>query len=348
MRKRFLLVVAIGLVNMAGWSQDVHFTMFHAAPTVLNPGAAGVFNGTFRTSGNFRSQWGQVTNNPYTTFSFNCDGSLFKYNGGNGYMGLGMTAYRDVAGESNFGTTKIDLTVSGILKVDDYNTISLGISGGWGQQTISPGDLQWDSQYDGQNFNPALATGESMSFTNKSFYDLGTGLVWSYGTGASNMVSHDKFSATAGVAYHHAIRPKVQTYNDDQQKLYSRIVLYGDMNFAQQYSKMSFQPRFSAIFQGPAREINLGFMARYLVKDGSKYTGNLKGLAVSFGAYYRVLDAISPSVELEIAGFTVGYSYDVNLSDLRVASRSMGGSEFYIRFQNPNPFFQFSRSPRLR
>ncbi len=343
-----MIVLAIVTEAFFSWSQDIHFTMFQAAPTVLNPAAAGVFNGTFRTSANYRSQWASVASKPYTTYAYNLDAALLKNRGGNGYMGMGLTAYHDVAGASNFGTTKIDLTFSGVLKLDDYNTMSVGLTGGWGQQVISSSNLQWDAQYDGQGFNAALPSGETFDFQNKRFFDMGTGVLWSYGTGASNIASFDKFSATAGIAYHHTIRPRLRTYYNDQEKLYSRIVLYGDLHFARLYSKLSFIPRFSAIFQGPAREINIGLMGRYLVKDGSKYTGNLKGFAISVGAYYRVMDALSPSIEIELAGFTVGYSYDMNLSQLRTASQLRGGSEIYIRFQNPNPFFQFSSRPRLR
>ena len=44
----------------------------------------------------------------------------------------------------------------------------------------------------------------------ESYFDLGTGVVWSYGTAATNMVAHDKFNATVGLAYHHALRPNIQ------------------------------------------------------------------------------------------------------------------------------------------
>lgn len=346
--KKHILLFWFAIQNLFTFGQDVHFTMFHAAPTVLNPAAAGIFNGTFRATANYRSQWRSVTNKPFTTYSLTTDGSLYKNGSGNGYMGIGLSAYRDIAGQSGFGTTKINLTGSGIIKLDNYTTLSIGLNAGWGQQTIAPGELQWDSQFDGQNYNSALSSGENLNFANKSFFDVGTGIVWSYGTGASNMVSYDKFSATVGLAYHHAARPKLQTYNYDQQRMYSRIVLHGDMNFAQQYSRLAIQPRFFAMFQGPSIEVNLGMMARYLISDGSKYTGNIKGMAIAFGGYYRVADAFSPSIEFEIAGFSLGYSYDFNHSSLRNATNSFGGSEVYIRFQNPNPFFQFSRRPRLR
>lgn len=345
--KTIIRLIAIVLVGFSAKAQDVHFTMFHAAPTVLNPAAAAVFDGTFRASTNFRTQWGSVSN-PYKTFSFTAEGAAFKDRGGTAHMGIGLSAYRDVAGSTNFGTTKIDLSVSGIIQLDDKQTLSIGLKGGWAQYSMSPDRLEWDAQFNGLEYDGNLPSNESFGFESSSFFDYGAGLMWTYGTAASTLASHDKFAAEIGLAYHHLSRPQLATYFGDIDKLYGRYVFHADMQYATPYSKLALKPRVSAINQGPALEVNVGMMFRYLIKEGSKYTGNIKGLAVSLGGYYRVMDAISPSVEIELAGFTLGYSYDVNISGLTPASKARGGSEIYLKFQNPNPFFRFSRRPRFR
>lgn len=345
--KKFSTLLSAVLLGFSLNAQDVHFTMFHAAPTILNPGAAGLFDGTFRASSNFKTQWGSVSN-PYNTFSFTADGALFKNRGGNAYMGAGIAAYRDVAGSTKFGTTKINMNLSGIVNMDEYNTLSVGLTGGWAQRSMSQENLEWDEQFDGQVFDPTLPSNENLTFDNSSYVDFAAGLMWSYATSASTITSFDKFHAQAGIAYHHLARPELETFYGTSEKMYSKIVVHGDMHYSGEYSRLAFRPRFSAFFQGPSREINIGAMFRYLISEGSKYTGNVKGLAISVGGYYRIADAVSPSVELEIAGFTLGYSYDFNLSRLRAASNGLGGSEFFIRFQNPNPFFKFSRQPSIR
>ncbi len=338
-----ILVTAAFLSN----AQDVHFTMFHAAPTVLNPGAAGVMDGNFRAAMNFKNQWGSISN-AFNTFAFTCDGALFKNKGKNAHMGIALNAYRDVAGSTNFGTTKMNLTLSGIIYSGDYSTLSLGITGGWAQRTIAPSNLQWDSQFDGQAYNPFLPSNETIVFENSDYFDFSTGFLWAYGTEASNLASFDKFQAQVGVAYHHLARPELMAYFGSADKLYSRIAVHADMNIANGYSKLAVRPRLFAFIQGPSYEINLGMMFRYLVNEGSKYTGSVKGFAISGGAYYRFRDAISPSIEIELAGFTLGYCYDFNVSKLRAASNGFGGSEVYLKFQNPNPFFRFSRRPSIR
>lgn len=342
--KKIILLFAITL-SLNASAQDIHFTMFHASPIVMNPASAGVFEGTFRASTNYKSQWGSVAN-PYNTFSLTADGSFWKNKMGNAHLGAGINLYRDVAGATNFGTTKINVSLSSILAVSDLSNISIGLTGGWGQKTISPEDLQWDSQFNGVTFDNALPTNESMSFQNDKFFDFAAGVVWSYGSAASSLTSFNKFKANVGAAYHHLARPEINNYSTPE-KMYSKYVLHADMQYAEQYSKLSYKPRVGIYVQGPSLEVNAGLMFRYLLKEGSKYTGNIKGLALSLGGYYRVADAFSPSLEVEIAGFTIGYSYDLNTSGLRVASKGRGGSEFYLKFQNPNPFFRFSRKPSI-
>ena len=345
--RKILFILTVLVASTPLKAQDVHFTMFHAAPIVLNPAATAVFDGTFRASTNFRTQWRSVSN-PYNTFSFTAEGAAFKDRGGTAHMGIGLSAYRDIAGTTNFGTTKVDLALSGIIQLDDYQTLSIGLKGGWAQHSMSPDRMEWDAQWTGIEYDGSLSSNETFGFGSSSFFDYGAGLMWTYGTAASTLASHDKFAAEIGLAYHHLSRPFLATNFGEVDRLHPRYVFHADMQYATPYSKLALKPRVSAINQGPALEVNLGMMFRYLIKEGSKYTGNIKGLAVSLGAYYRVLDAVSPSIEVELAGFTLGYSYDINVSGLTPASFARGGSEIYLKFQNPNPFFRFSRRPSFR
>jgi len=344
--KALLLFFIANITVFQSRAQDVHFTMFQAAPTLLNPGAAGMFTGTFRASTNFKTQWRSISS-PYNTFSFTADGSFFKSKKGNALMGGGVSVYRDVAGTSNFGTTKVDLCLSSILYFDANNTASIGISGGLAQRSIGQDNLQWDAQFNGLAFDPTLPSLENYSFEQSRYIDFSAGGMWSYGTAASNIASFDKFQMQLGAAYHHVTRPEQNAMFGSNDRLYSKIAVHGNMNFAQRHSRLAVRPRFTAFFQGPAREINIGTMFRYLVVDGSKYTGHVKGFAFSLGGYYRVGDAFSPSTEIEYGGFTFGYAYDFNLSGLTAATSGLGGHEIYLKFQTPNPFFKFSRNPRF-
>lgn len=96
--------------------------------------------------------------------------------------------------------------------------------------------------------------------------------------------------------------------------------------------------------QGKSNEIFLGSLFKYILKEDSKYTGNIKASAVSLGIFYRNKDALIPTFFFEIGQYSLGLSYDINTSALKQASNGRGGFEISLRFINPNPFFYKSAS----
>jgi hypothetical protein len=89
--------------------------------------------------------------------------------------------------------------------------------------------------------------------------------------------------------------------------------------------------------QGPSAETIGGVMISYKLGDEtekSPYVFNL-------GGYIRLGDAIIPVIKLEMNSFTVGMSYDANISQLSAATQGVGGFELslsYIGFlEHENP-----------
>ena len=89
---------------------------------------------------------------------------------------------------------------------------------------------------------------------------------------------------------------------------------------------------------GPNKEILIGTMFRYMLREDSKYTGFVKGASISAGGYYRNQDAFIATALFEFSVYAVGISYDVNVSGLKTASSGRGGLEITLRFLNPAPF----------
>lgn len=54
--------------------------------------------------------------------------------------------------------------------------------------------------------------------------------------------------------------------------------------------------------------------------------------AFILGGYYRLGDAVVLATGYEFSGYRIGMSYDVNLSDLKTASKTRGGFEISLRF----------------
>src|SRR5687767_6335292 len=63
----FLVVIAsAGSSNKLHAQIDPHFSQYYVYPSWLNPALTGAFDGTYRVSGIYRNQWGNVSV-PYQT-----------------------------------------------------------------------------------------------------------------------------------------------------------------------------------------------------------------------------------------------------------------------------------------
>ena len=94
--------------------------------------------------------------------------------------------------------------------------------------------------------------------------------------------------------------------------------------------------------QNKASETTLGAaIAANLSQDAEKPS------AIYIGSWVRLNDAIVPYLGLEFGGLRVGVSYDFNISNLKAATQSRGGSEFSIIFIKRPPDYQGIPCPKF-
>lgn len=334
MKKTFLISVISVIIAISCYGQDIHFSQFHQTPLQINPALTGVFKGDQRVILNYKDQWGSVIENPFTTYALSIDAAMFKRQWANGYLGAGLFVFSDKAGKSEFGTTQVSLSLSGIVPLNNKQLVSVGLQGGFAQRGIQNTNLIWDNEYtDGTSYDPTLNSGRP-SF---GFGDFSGGLHWRYGSDASTLSSNDALGVNAGVAFFHINRPK-QDFNLSIDKLYTKLAFHGGGFIGIKNTNVVLLPSVLFLMQGPSIETNAGIMFKYILKQQSKYTKFVKGSAISIGGHLRIGDAFIPSVLLEVANFAVGVSYDINVSSLNVASSGRGGLEISLRYINPNPF----------
>jgi hypothetical protein len=116
-------------------------------------------------------------------------------------------------------------------------------------------------------------------------------------------------------------------------KMFRKVTLHGQCSFKQTNSNLTIIPAFYGFLQGPNKELTVGSNFRLLLRGSSRVTGYFEEIALSFGTYYRIGDAILANVIFDISGFSVGASYDLNVSKLTVASGGSGGFEVFLRYR---------------
>ena len=106
-----LLIFVIYLFSGHTAAQDIHFSQLTMSPLTYNPGMTGRFFGDMRALANYKNQW-QNVGSPYTTYAVAYDMKLNQKKWGNGYLAWGILAFRDMAGDTDFGNTSLDISFS--------------------------------------------------------------------------------------------------------------------------------------------------------------------------------------------------------------------------------------------
>ena len=332
--KRLIIITSGLLLTLASVAQDVHFSQFDKSPLLMSPSNTGLMKEDHRTNLNYKNQWSSI-GSPFSTIGFSYDGAFFRSKSKSSWLGAGVNFYNDKAGDLGMGITKVDLNISGIIKLNNENNLSLGTSAGYAQRKINIASAQWENQWDGNGFDSGLASNENSSYSPTSYFDLGGGVSWMYNKGGATLSSKDELKILVGAAMYHINKPVVEV--NTSEKLNQRISAFADMSFGISNTKWYIMPGVMYQQQGVLSEVNVKVLAKYQIKESSKITGSIKPSSISFGAYYRIGDAVIPTVRYTYNGFGAGLSYDVNVSSLSVASKSQGGGEIslFYRFKAP-------------
>lgn len=317
-------------------AQDVHFSNMDYSPMTLNPGLVGakyVANATV----SYRSQWNSIST-PFTTIAAGAD---MRIKAGrrnkNGTFAAGINLYNDRAGDNVISTNNVGLSIAYHLKIDEKSTIGLGMQAGLIQRSLDATAGMWSSQYQNGAYDPSISSGET--FGNPSFarFDVGAGVVYSLGTNERNMRANDGMKLNAGYAVFHINRPSYSFFNSEDDPLYMRHAAFANASFGISNTTMFIDPGMYFQLQGPSMEILIGADYKVMLADGSRVTGNIKNSFIALGLYYRNNDALIPRVIYSYSDYSLGMSYDFNISRLSQVTRSRGGIEFFFRWAMQNP-----------
>lgn len=325
MRRLALTILACTITYISQAQQDRHYSMFYASPMAINPGATGFFPGDLQLFTGFKNQWKSISSNPYNTVSASVDSKLLKDKLNGGFLGLGANFYNDKSGDGNLTTNVANISLSYALQIADGHQIALGVQPSFFQRFIGSDAMTWDTQWTGSTFDSNIESGEII-ITDKSYrFDVNSG-VYYYGE------LNDQNSVNIGFSVAHLIQPENSIISGTD-NLYRKYTVHAGGEFGKRGSKIAFAPNVIFFKQGPNKEFSLGTDFKYFLKESSKYTGYYDQTSVSLGTYLRLGDAFYSTLFFNMSGFSLGLSYDLNLSNLSVATNGRGGMEFLLRYR---------------
>ena len=298
-------------------------------------------NSQVRVVGNYRNQWASVLkSNAFSTYSASYDQKIpvGRYD----YFGVGGTFWGDKAGQLDFKTLQAKVSASYSKRMGGYRSKShylvVGVEGGIAQRSIDFTRAQWASQHDGEGgFNGNLSSGENFANDNFIFPDFSAGLLWF-------TVFNERSNFYIGSAFSHLNRANQSFDPQTDLPLYSKFTVHAGGEFMGG-GKIGIVPGAVALFQGPSFELNAGASLKFLLSNGRR--GDHQSFQL--GLWTRLANRASPfdqenattnttiwadavivSTRFDYNNFGLGFSYDLNVSDLNQASNGNGAFEFSI------------------
>ncbi len=324
MKKSFLFAaVMISLAAGKASAQDIHFSQFYENAIYRNPGLTGIFSGDYKAGVNYRTQWGSIAN-PFQTVlaSVEMRKSLNEETGD--CVSFGVTASYDHAGSINFNSMQIYPAINYNKAMEDAHGsyLSAGFTAGYIQRSVDATKMTFDNQYVNGGYSGGNPNGETLGFGKVNHFDLGAGVSFNSSAGSHNQVNY-----YIGGAAFHVTKPK-ESFNPNESFVRLSAKYSGNLgirwNINQQYG-ITFHANY--LNQQPYQEIIFGGLASW--KPVAE-EGTTPPFAVYLGCFYRVSDAVIPTVKIDWQMYSFTASYDVTTSSLKPNVSSQGGWEFSI------------------
>lgn len=315
MLRRSLLPLISLLITSGVYAQDPHMTQYDASPLILNPAKTGMLDEVqYRSIAQFRSQWGTVTNKPFTSTSLAFDMPLDQRWGIGGYI-LNNDAPR-VYNSFNF-------VISGAYEImdpsQDEHSLSVGLQLGGIYKKTKQKELVFDQQYSNGVFNPNLPSGEDFDQQSRIMPEVNMGIGY-------EMDNENKtFNPYAGLAVFHITSPDESMLSTTQESRLPRRYLFHGGSRIHVHDRFRLKPKFLIARQENIMEYLGGLHASYEFQ-------NEVSTELLLGGGYRLDDAAYAMVGVDHNELLFRMSYDFNTSGLKAYSRGNGGWEFSVVF----------------
>lgn len=340
---KLFLFISVLIYSDIMYSQDIHFSMYQFAPLNVNPAMAGAFNGSYRVQGIYSDDFASVTARPYQTVTLSADAPIIRGFRKQDWIGVGLefTALNR-SGEmnnedgvesgflQNWTIGKIGLAYHLSLDKKQTNIITLG--GQYINMTRNFGQTldQWDSRYGilAGGVDPDIM---KLQQNQGNQQDQGASL------GGKNVNIGMMFTARrklSDLKVGFAMRGLF-----DQRIGITERTVFG-LNIHATYERMlnkklQIVPGFFYYQLGPANAWNANAQSFYTINED-------KGFKLGGGLGTRAFRQAILMIGGEYKDIKFGISYDADISDLSVASGSVGGFELAIGylgkiFKTPKP-----------
>ncbi|MEZ5023956.1 MAG: PorP/SprF family type IX secretion system membrane protein [Chitinophagales bacterium] len=318
---KFIVVIFLMTSSTLLWSQDLHFSQYTMAPLSLNPAFTGFQEGNLRANLNYRNQWFTVSS--FSTYAFSADANIIRDNLDYDMLGVGLSFFHDIEEKNGYSNTSISLSTAYNVKLSEkpLQYLGFGVQPSLVKKQINLMDAVYGTLFEtGSNTDP-LGFNEYGGFK----FDINMGLSY-------YVYFNKKHIISTGFTMSHITEPNFGLVGIDN--LYRKYTLYFLSEFEAGIAGLAWiKPSLYFTKQGPSLEFMPGVAARVQFYNASKE------VFIGFGTAIRMVghdeSKLKPTdfignVNLTYEFLTIGFSYDMAISDLKSATGRNGGPEISL------------------
>lgn len=300
-------------------AQDIHFSQYYFSPLSLNPANTGNYHGDYRLFGNYRSQWREL-DKAYNTYSFGGDMNLFP-NNLNVSPGLFFLSDRSA---SYLSVTKIFPSAALHIKLAGFK-LHAGIQPGIVIKSIDfykhsfPNQLNWNTgQFDSDL--PNIEPNVGQRFT---YLDINMGFA------ASRKIG--KFEPEFGLAMFHLNHPK-ESFFDDNNRLPVRQAYNGAISYSVT-SSVILKVHSLYGYTTKASDWVSGLNIEYVLSRNAFFANSVFAGFMWRDGFKRNSDAGIFTMGFNYSHYTIGFSYDITMSELKTSVNGRGALELALIYR---------------
>lgn len=315
-------------------SQDVHFSQRLAGDKQRNAAFTSQFDGSWQAFSVYRQQW-QSIGVPYTTSSlfftkrFYVDNPALQF-----YSGIILS--NDQSGDAKLTANQLYLNLGASLQLD-RDAFSFFISNSYSFKSFNQDGLTFPSQYDRSigGFNENFSSGESFQSESTSYYDLGVGGLW-------ERKLSNKLELTSGASALHLLQPNESFFDETSRKGFG----YG-LQFELEYKMSKNLNLYPYVSYYRTQGASEGLVGSAILFNTAAFgpIENIKPFVYVRTGINRLTDAAVIGSSATVGNFQFGLSYDVNISELEIASNYQGGFEITLSYTGKGPQLKNRKIP---
>lgn len=336
MKKLLYIALFLGLGSSVQ-AQNMNFSQYMSNPLYLNPASAGHFYGDYRVTTAYHRQWENL-GFPFQTFAVSGDMPILNKKLKDQILALGVNIIGDQAGTSVYSQLGANGNIAFTLPIDNYkrHLLSLGLQAGIYQRSFSTAGLNWGNQWTTIGFDQSMPTGEGLFDESKLTFDLGAGMKYYHANRSGSVKLH------LGVAGFHLNQANTSFYFEEETAQNIKMVINGGADFRDDKYNMVYSPSFMYQRIGFEYMAIYGIDIRVMLKNPSRYTGNVRQTSFAIGLYNRWNDAVIPMVKIATNGFELGMSYDVSIGNITRINDGFGGPEITLSYRGGSAYISRS------